>query len=176
MIHSMVLQLAVATSILGYKKPTSTIRKNLQSWIKIVGTPYAIYYNYLYIYHKNRKWGMTLIKKKAEVLAFIIILPRPHLSRQCWESGSDWQHDSDQHWIGGTGVTLLLNQVKCVNIFSMAVDESNGHAMMVQNRAKCSQMSLSKTVTRSSMNTTKIDCQRYASILTHDLRLSIFFS
>ena len=26
-----------------------------QSWKKIVGTPYAIYYNYLYIYHLNRK-------------------------------------------------------------------------------------------------------------------------
>ena len=33
-----------------------------------------------YFNTKNSKWGMTLLKKKAESLAFIIILPRPHLS------------------------------------------------------------------------------------------------
>ena len=29
-----------------------------------------------------------------------------------------WEHASDQHWIGGTGVNFFLDQVKCANIFS----------------------------------------------------------
>ena len=37
---------------------------NLQPWKKIVGTPNAIYYNYPYAYHCNRKWGITLINQK----------------------------------------------------------------------------------------------------------------
>ena len=26
-----------------------------------------------------------------------------------------WQHDSNQHWVGGEGSLFLLNQTKCVN-------------------------------------------------------------
>ena len=78
-------------------------------------------YNYPYIYHKNRKWGMTLLKKKAGVLAFIII-PSPPPSVNVGDLALAFDNmNSDQHWIGRTGVTFLLNQVKRANIFSMIV-------------------------------------------------------
>ena len=35
---------------------------------KIVGTPYAIYYNYLRITTKNRKWDVTLLNTKQRFL------------------------------------------------------------------------------------------------------------
>ena len=99
---------------------TFVCKHNWSTIMEKIVAKYAIYYNYPHrpIYHKNRKWGMALLKKKAEVFAFIKILPRPHLSML-----GIW-HCLLTTWLGstliwGNGVTFLLNQVKCVNFFFM---------------------------------------------------------
>ena len=60
---------------------------------------------------------MTLLKKKAEVLAFIIILPHLHLSMSGGLALASDNMTRINIKFGGTGVTFLLNQIKCVNIF-----------------------------------------------------------
>ena len=87
---------------------------------KIVGKPDTMYYNYPHAYHWNRNWGMT-----AEVLVFIIILPHPHQSMlgDLVRLLTTWLGSTpgDQHCVGEKGLLFLLNQTKCVNIFSMIV-------------------------------------------------------
>ena len=44
--------------------------------------------------------------------------PSPPPSVNVGGSGTGfWQHDSDQHWVGGEGSLFLLKQTKCVNNF-----------------------------------------------------------
>ena len=79
---------------------------------KIVGTPDAIYYNYPHAHHWSRKWGTKLFNRKQRGFCFYHLIQPP--SNQCWGIWQGfWQHDSNQHCVGGKKFLFLLNQTKC---------------------------------------------------------------
>ena len=104
--------------LIDFELNTDFLPNHLQSWKKIVGTPWAIYYNYLHTYHYNRKWGMTLLKENSEVIAFIIILLRRHLSIWHWLL-TTWLV-STLNWGNGRYFSLESGKM-CQHFFSMIV-------------------------------------------------------